>query len=727
MERPNYKDCKDMVLCGVMASELVDSSGEICRIKGMDISSLEAGEGLCNYEHLSSSDGKGAEVVGRITYCKKIYTKTDCESPEQEFFFKEVKSKPYLYGEIRLADGAGHHEAQDLAAHIRDHLEHDKSILLRLSIEGSTIEKKDNVIEQSIARKVALTFTPCNKSANTKLIKDPNAPEGYKKVDIAKAEVMQDPANRKIGGSVELQYNPIISKNENSDIIINRLIKNITSIKALNKTMTAGCGESAPSALVGGAALQKEDVSRLYSTNVLAATRDYDGLWDRKKFKNHLKKYLAKASLPEVSEPFLDHFTDIAESVKLKKSEGKEPIDIMEKVLKLEECLIELRKDVRHVVEGTPNVEMPEVYQVRNHDDKGKSRSIGRFMISKGNLHHLEDYHGILEGAIPEGPVTPETSNSIQSLMASPNFDVAQHNLPKAETPIVNKLSVEKQETPQRPGVFSYFRAGMVKPHIVEFSPHGAALDGKGLSNDELTLMLENARKGLAKIKWGVHGDLLAKREATEDLMEADEALQHIRAAVQAGHIHPSVERALTKHIYEDSMVPGIGNKYAATKFRENNKPGVYASIDANDFKHINDMFGHDTGDEAIKTIGNALKGASEKVGTTKVFRPGGDEFVAHAPTHEDMAQFLRHTRQHVESLPPIAGIHRQSISAGIGHNFPKADEALGIAKQKKYDPVTKQRLHVPGQVPNLGHSLYPGQEGDVFKNQDTPPKAALS
>ena len=198
MERPNYEDVKDMVLCGVMASEVVDSSGEICRIAGMNIDSLEAGQGVCNYEHLSASEGGGSEVVGKITFCKKIFKETDCDTPEQKFFFKEVRKRPFLYGEIRLADGAGHIKAIDLAAHIRDGLHHDKRILLGLSIEGSTIKKENNIIEESIARRVALTFTPCNRTATTILIRDPNAPDGFNKVNLAKAEIMQDPLYRKM-------------------------------------------------------------------------------------------------------------------------------------------------------------------------------------------------------------------------------------------------------------------------------------------------------------------------------------------------------------------------------------------------------------------------------------------------------------------------------------------------------------------------------------------------
>jgi GGDEF domain-containing protein len=743
MDRPNYKDVKDMVLCGVMASEVVDSSGEICRIAGMNIDSLEAGQGVCNYEHLSASDGGGSEVVGKITYCKKIYKESDCDTPEQKYFFREVRSKPFLYGEIRLADGAGHSKAIDLAAHIRDSLHHDKSILLGLSIEGSTLKKENNEILGSIARRVALTFTPCNKTATTKLISDPNAPDGFNKVDLAKAEIMQDPQYRKIGGSVSLVYNPImgslgnLQESDNSpniDVLEQRLVKNITAIKALRKTMTAGCGECAPSALTGGAALQKEDLGPAYKGTVLASIRDFDSYpFNRKKFKEHLKKCLEKAQLAPISESFIDHFTSIAEDSKLKKSTNPlilkdlgEVAEFFGKANRLEECLIELRKATRQTIEGGHSVEMPEVYKV-NVSENGKTHQAGRFMISKGKLHHLEDYDGLLENVVPEGDVTSQTAAKINELANSPRIDLQKSPVETEQSSIdVNpQVSAEKLPEPKKPAVFSYFRPGMAKPHVVEFSPHGAALDGKALSEDELTLMLENARKGLARVNWGAI-DGLQKSESTEGLIDQDEGLQHIKEAVRTGDLHPLTEKALAQHVLEDPIVAGVGNKYATQQFKKQNKPGAYASIHLNDFDHLKKVHGQETGEEAVKSFGGALKNASDKVGSPKLFRVSGDRLLAWAPTYEDMSRFLGEARNSSETLPLVGGTHRQTFSVGIGHSAEAADNALGIAKQGKLDPVSKQSLYAPGKSPNLGYSLYTGAEGRIMQPETNVPKMAI-
>lgn len=63
--------------------------------------------------------------------------------------------------------------------------------------------------------------------------------------------------------------------------------------------------------------------------------------------------------------------------------------------------------------------------------------------------------------------------------------------------------------------------------------------------------------------------------------------------------------------------------------------------IDADNFKGINDKYGHIEGDKALKTIADALKQNSEK--GDFLCRSGGDEFVVlhHAENGDDCSQFI--------------------------------------------------------------------------------------
>jgi GGDEF domain-containing protein len=152
--------------------------------------------------------------------------------------------------------------------------------------------------------------------------------------------------------------------------------------------------------------------------------------------------------------------------------------------------------------------------------------------------------------------------------------------------------------------------------------------------------------------------------------------------------------------------------------------------MDGNDFSKINNSFGHAAGDSAIKAFGTAAREAmDETVGTKngKLFRNGGDEFVAHVPSHEHAAQFSRALSEKLHALAPIGGTHKLSMSFGFGPDPHTADKALYEAKKQKIAAPgalrqVGQKLGIAGdkrqfkvgQVPNLAHSLMPGHEGPM-------------
>jgi diguanylate cyclase (GGDEF)-like protein len=419
---------------------------------------------------------------------------------------------------------------------------------------------------------------------------------------------------------------------------------------------------------------------------------------------------------------------------------GKD-MQFLAKARLLEAGLIDLRKAVSDVLDG-PASEGPEVFRVSLKVGE-QLHPAGRYMIFHGKLHHLEDYHGVLSSMLPEGDVDVTTVSRLHGLKWSPNFEVGEHQ-PQPETAEAQpELRVKPVDPPPPPAVFEYHRPGMSIPHLVEFGGSGAALDGKALADDELDLMLSNVNSGLATLRYR-HGmvkyqmddemfeELLKAMAEGEDPVEyatrtiRDAASGKIPAEELQGRLQEA-ERIWTKHIFTDDMAEGVGNKYAWEKFKALNRPGTYVSIDGNDFKHVNDTHGHQAGDDAIKGIGAALRGAADKVGNGKLFRSGGDEFVAHFPSFEEAARFGRHVHENLASVPPIAGRHKLSVSMGIGPTYQHADKvALPLAKKGRIDKVTGQRAFAPGHVPNMAHSVMPGAEGPIPLHTETPPRAAL-
>ena len=291
-----------------MASQALDSSAEILEIEGLDISDFDEGRGLANWEHQGHDSGEtqGQEVVGKVVYSHKIFKESDCTNDRERMFWKRVKL-PFLYGVVRLFDGAGHEGAKAIAAIVRDSYANDEPIAVGFSIEGSTLEKdKDtNHLKRTIAKRVAITCRPCNKQAISGLLADPNAPEGFSKKPVdsdllamvsSKEEVkksgLEDPNFTRLGGSQAI-YGASFARGAEDDA-------------ELQKAMIAGNVNVAPGARTGGAALQREDIG--LRERVHAVFRKYrDG--DRKKsFKDTLK-----AELPDVSDEFVDHYADVVD------------------------------------------------------------------------------------------------------------------------------------------------------------------------------------------------------------------------------------------------------------------------------------------------------------------------------------------------------------------------------------------------------------------------------
>ena len=207
------------------------------------------------------------------------------------------------------------------------------------------------------------------------------------------------------------------------------------------------------------------------------------------------------------------------------------------------------------------------------------------------------------------------------------------------------------------------------------------------------------------------------------DTSDLTGAFGKLRELVNAGHLDPEHERVLAKYVYRDSMVPELGNKFAYSDFLSRPREGAHTMIDLNNFKFINDRYGHAAGDEAIKAVGRAVRGAADEVGkgNLKAFRVGGDEFSVHAPAPEHAHRFARALRTRLEAIPPVGGSHKLSVSMGFGADPDTADKALYMAKGQKYTPESqglpesqRQTIHPIGTAPSFAHSLLPGQEGPV-------------
>jgi hypothetical protein len=164
---------------GIAASEHLDSSGERINVKGIDITSLTK-DGVFNFEHQSK---EASSIVGKITQAKKILKESDCDNDRHKYFSKKIK-KPYVYVAGELFDADGHQAAKDVVAMLkydnRNKEDKDSKKLINFSIEGQKVESDGPKITQSIARKVSITITPCNKVCEAELLDPKDIENGEK-------------------------------------------------------------------------------------------------------------------------------------------------------------------------------------------------------------------------------------------------------------------------------------------------------------------------------------------------------------------------------------------------------------------------------------------------------------------------------------------------------------------------------------------------------------------
>jgi len=129
-----------------------------------------------------------------------------------------------------------------------------------------------------------------------------------------------------------------------------------------------------------------------------------------------------------------------------------------------------------------------------------------------------------------------------------------------------------------------------------------------------------------------------------------------------------------------------------AEKFESRHAGGALLVIDVDHFKHVNDRFGHDTGDEALKLIAGTIRSAVRE--SDLVGRLGGEEFCVFIPgqSPEIASATAERIRRAVATTEFRPGGARHDLSVSVGgvaydNHVPfsdlyrKADERLYAAK----------------------------------------------
>ena len=155
-----------------------------------------------------------------------------------------------------------------------------------------------------------------------------------------------------------------------------------------------------------------------------------------------------------------------------------------------------------------------------------------------------------------------------------------------------------------------------------------------------------------------------------------------------------SALKAVMEHdarLYRDSLT-GAYNKLYLSEFYRDKSICAVAMIDVDDFKKINDNYGHVMGDVVLRKIAEAIKLGTNARG--KVIRFGGDEFVVifEDADKEIIQEILKEISQNVSKIKIDKMPTKMNISIGAIYGDGEVNNLIDRADKVMYQIKNSKR-----------------------------------
>lgn len=215
------------------------------------------------------------------------------------------------------------------------------------------------------------------------------------------------------------------------------------------------------------------------------------------------------------------------------------------------------------------------------------------------------------------------------------------------------------------------------------------------ISND-MVLLMGGLIVSTAAISWGIvkqGNDLLG---TLKDILKSGEQLH--------------IQKQLMEKLVSEDALTGVFNHRtfqedfeARVKDCENDNPSFHlALIDIDNFKLVNDTYGHATGDVVIRNVAQILKQSlpNEYI----ISRYGGEEFAIliqeedtdivfdHLERIRLKLEAIKYEELKDKSVLISAGLHKYQKGQGKENAFTLADDALYLAKKTGKNKIVKSR-----------------------------------
>lgn len=218
-------------------------------------------------------------------------------------------------------------------------------------------------------------------------------------------------------------------------------------------------------------------------------------------------------------------------------------------------------------------------------------------------------------------------------------------------------------------------------------------------------------------------------RNAQDEITDLEKSIQDMLSSLEKAHADVS------KLAFFDQLT-GLPNRFSLYKDfikRIEKKEAAFAVLffDLDGFKRINDLYGHSSGDEVLKQIGQRLNGKYLRQGS-RLYRIGGDEFILLSNSAE-RSELIPEINEVMAAIQKVFNLGKitTSISASIGASlYPAnartlddllqyADVSMYAAKKNGknnfvfYEDITDKHLYK--YLLNLKNDLAFAIENDEF------------
>jgi diguanylate cyclase (GGDEF)-like protein len=213
-------------------------------------------------------------------------------------------------------------------------------------------------------------------------------------------------------------------------------------------------------------------------------------------------------------------------------------------------------------------------------------------------------------------------------------------------------------------------------------------------------------------ISWFIKGDLLPNDDS---LFIANVLLRVIALVLTIGYMHIIVIfgkkyliKELEKYFNYDTLTHLLNRRCMNTYLEAAHKSAVTGKsvfclilLDIDDFKHVNDTYGHDCGDEVLKTVSKTVQSLVGK--NDVVFRWGGEEILMLINSDKEetvkVAENIRKTIENTEirydgnviRKTVTIGVSSYSKNATLSNMLKDADEKLYYGKNHGKNQVVSE------------------------------------